>query len=259
MTKSRLKFELLDGLEPVSLERRPAPRDLPPAKPPLTVNSIRRPPDMITNQLASLGQKMDTAEWPRKSDSARAVAAPSILDPSLLQDLAEGFEFLHRQLDDSESELEQSREQSRAFEDDARRWESEAARLRDESRRLREESEQTRSSLDLLRKEFDDSRHGSERQQQTLERIVAEMDEVRAARAHEPPRRGRRDAAHSELLAPTSALASPASSPSAPGLDLTRTCRAEAFATPSPPPPASARHLRSGGRSPWLRARRLLR
>jgi chromosome segregation ATPase len=184
MTKSRLKFELLDGSEPVGSERPPRTRDLPPSKPPSIVSSSRRPPDMIINQLASLGQKMDTAEWPRKPDPARPTSAPSILDPSLLQDLAEGFEFLHRQLDDSESELERSREQSHAFEQDARRWEEEAARLRDDAKRLREESEETRGSLDKLRKDFEESRDGSVQQQQTVERIVDEMGEIRAARAH---------------------------------------------------------------------------
>ncbi|HEY3741765.1 MAG TPA: hypothetical protein VGL53_18060 [Bryobacteraceae bacterium] len=140
------------------------------------VNGIRRPSDMITNQLANLGQQTETGESPRRPADSRG-GLHSIFDPSLLQDLAEGFEFLNRQLDDSDTELERSREQSRAFEQDARRWEEEASRLR-------EEAEQTRSALDKLRQDFDVSRDDSHRQQHAVEQILGEMSEVRAARAH---------------------------------------------------------------------------
>lgn len=168
MTPSRLKFELIDGSEPSGLDRTARSRDMPLTKASPNVNGIRRPSDMITNQLA---------------DSSRG-GLHSILDPSLLQDLAEGFEFLNRQLDDSDTELERSREQSRAFEQDARRWEEEASRLRQEAAQLREESEQTRGALDKLREEFDVSRDDSHRQQHAVEQILDEMSEVRAARAH---------------------------------------------------------------------------
>ena len=157
MTTSRLKFELIDGCESTG---QPRPRDL------------RRPPDMTTNQ-----QFSDQVDWSRQSDTLRRSIVPSVLDPSLLHDLAEGLEFLHRQLDDSESDLERSHERSLAFEQDARRWEQEAARLR-------EDASSTRRSLDQLRLEFEHSREGALEQHQTVERIAAELAELRAARAH---------------------------------------------------------------------------
>ena len=123
------------------------------------------------------GQNNDHVDWSRRSDSLRSSIVPSVLDPSLLHDLAEGLEFLHRQLDDSESELERSKEQSLSFEHDARRWEQEAARLR-------EEADQTRRALDELRQEFEQSREGSRQQHETVERIVEELAEMRVARAH---------------------------------------------------------------------------
>ena len=159
MTTSRLKFELIDGCES-------------------TASAVRRTTDMTTSPLASSGKSIDTVDWSRTSDSLRgAGVVPSVFDPSLLNDLAEGLEFLHRQLDDSDSDLERAQEQSRAFESDARRWEAEATRMR-------VESEDTRQVLDQLRKEFDQARDGSRQSQEVVDRLVEEVAEMRSARIH---------------------------------------------------------------------------
>ena len=159
MTTSRLKFELIDGCES-------------------TASAVRRTTDMTTSPLASSGKSTDTIDWSRTSDSLRgAGVVPSVFDPSLLNDLAEGLEFLQRQLDDSDSDLEGAQEQSRAFESDARRWEAEATRIR-------VESEDTRQVLDQLRKEFDQARDGSRQSQEVVDRLVGEVAEMRSARVH---------------------------------------------------------------------------
>ena len=133
-------------------------------------------PDMTTHHLSNLGRE-NGADWPQKTHSLRSSFLPAVLDPTLLHDLAEGLEFLNRQLDDSEAELGRSREQSTAFEQDARRWETEASRLR-------EEGAETRGALQKLREEFEDGREAGQQQRDLVERLAGEMAEVRATRVH---------------------------------------------------------------------------
>jgi len=130
MTTSPLKFELIDGSESTTQERQTRPRD--PFKTPVK------------------------PQPPQKTQTLRASIMPAVLDPSLLHDLAEGLEFLNRQLDDAESELVRSRQQTLILEQDARRWESESTRLRSEA---------------------DEAR-------QTLDEITQEMAEVRVSNTH---------------------------------------------------------------------------
>ena len=171
MPDSRLKLELIDGSESAAAERQRRVRDRSGSKPTSTSGGARLSPDMTTNPLATFGQESG------KSHSLRTSIMPAVLDPTLLHDLAEGLEFLNRQLDDAESELEQSREQSQAFEQDARRWENEAARLRNEA-------EETRQALEQLRQEFEDGRDTAQHHQEMFERVLEEMAEIRAARTH---------------------------------------------------------------------------
>lgn len=176
MTSSRLKFELIDGLDsnlasPIAIsdraigDRASSDRE-----------KYRRPSNMTTSEFESATNHSGAIDWSRRANSLRSSVVPSVFDPTLLHDLAEGLELLQRQLDDSESELEQSREISRAFELDARRWEGEATRLR-------EESAQTRQALDQLRNDFEQSLEASREQQKIVDRLGSEVAEMRFERA----------------------------------------------------------------------------
>jgi chromosome segregation ATPase len=152
---------------------------------------------MTTPHLPTLGHQ-NGHDWPHKASTPKSSFMPAVLDPTLLHDLAEGLEFLNRQLDDAETELDRSREQSLAFEQDARRWEKEAARLRKEADELRQDaeeirkeaiearkdSEETREALARLRLEFEAGQAAALQQRQQVERVVAEMAEVRDAHTH---------------------------------------------------------------------------
>lgn len=176
MTTSRLKFELIDGCESNGvagmLDRQPVKS---PSRTQSPLNGFLNS-DMTTPQFANNGHYSEALEWSRRPDTLRSNAAPFALDPGLFRDLAEGLEFLNNQLDDSQSELERSRQQSAAFEHDARRWEQEAARLR-------QEADETRGSIRQLRQEFEQSRQATRQQQEIIERLVQEMGQMRAARA----------------------------------------------------------------------------
>ena len=161
MTTSRLKFELIDSVESIGSAN---------CRSPDVVAPTRQSADMIKDQLAQFSESVS-----RESDVLRPTLS-SVLDSSLLRDLAEGLEFLHHKMDDSESELERSREQSHSFEQDARRWEQKSAHLQ-------QETEDTRAALAQLRLEFEESRERSHQQNAAVERIVEEMADLRAARS----------------------------------------------------------------------------
>lgn len=166
MTTSRLKFELIDSVESIGLENCRSPDVAAP-----TLNGSRHSGDVMKDQLAQFSESVS-----RQSDALRPTLISSVLDSSLLRDLAEGLEFLHHQMDVSESELERSREQSHSIEQDARRWGQESARLQ-------QETEDTRAALVQLRLEFEESRESSHEQTAAVERIVEEMADLRAARS----------------------------------------------------------------------------
>ena len=170
MTSSRLKFELIEGFESNTASAVGAvDRNR-------TTSGHRLYSDMTTSQEIGSSKYSEEAEWPPKSSSVRSGGVTPGFDIGLLNDLAESLDYLHRQLDDSETELETSREQSRSFEIDAKRWEQEAARLR-------EEGEATRKALDQLRAEFDQSRDSSLLSQAAVAKLAEEVAEMRAARA----------------------------------------------------------------------------
>lgn len=74
------------------------------------------------------------------------MAAPP-LDPTLLRDLADGLDYLHGQLEETESELERARAQILVFEKEARHWEREASLLREEAAEQRGAIEELRDRL----------------------------------------------------------------------------------------------------------------